>query len=391
MGKSEVVCSAGDEARGRQRHGGLTAQRQQFLRHIDRGRIGVAPGGLAQLVAWVDPSIERLAHLPRAQGRVVLALAHLDADLFGADRGRAAIGQRLEGGAARGVGIGASVDLAVDPGLVEPGDAGDGTDLGIGRGAGDCIVPFGNGARAALHIVGSSNDIAVALSSVVGCNSACRIGHLCLHSNVGTGVGGRRHQGNLVGRPAHCYQHARAVLGGLGPVLDRIADRDMAQDARQNVLPDRLNLRSGRELDERRAPLAVHGGVSDGTQHIPDGGLAMCVKHAGALEARQVHGFWREAELLDILSNHVAAAHGRAGGPDHLDGAGLGIGRGGGQRRAAGEQFHGVSHPGPPSVTAPPTGRGRGPAHLRAPCRRQSLHRPVRRHSHARRSPGTGS
>ncbi len=78
-----------------------------------------------------------------------------------------------------------------------------------------------------------------------------RVGHLCLHANVGAGVGGRRHQGNLVGRPAHGGQHARAVLGGLGPVLDRVADRDVAQDARQHVLPDRLHLGPGRELDER--------------------------------------------------------------------------------------------------------------------------------------------
>ena len=102
------VQRAGDEAGGRQRHGGLAAQGQQFLRHVHRRRIGIAAGGLGQLVARVDPRIERLAHLPGAQRGVVLALAHLDADLFGADRGRAAVRQRLEGGAAGGVGIGAS-------------------------------------------------------------------------------------------------------------------------------------------------------------------------------------------------------------------------------------------------------------------------------------------
>jgi hypothetical protein len=67
------------------------------------------------------------------------------------------------------------VDLAVDPGLVEPGDAGDGADLGIRLGAG-----LGGRRR-------------------VGGLSGGRVGHLCLHANMGAGVGGRRHQGNLVG------------------------------------------------------------------------------------------------------------------------------------------------------------------------------------------------
>jgi hypothetical protein len=41
-------------------------------------------------VARVDPGVERLAHLPGAERGVVLALANLDADLFRADRRRAA-------------------------------------------------------------------------------------------------------------------------------------------------------------------------------------------------------------------------------------------------------------------------------------------------------------
>lgn len=52
----------------------------------------------------------------------------LGADLFGADRRRSAAGQRIEGGTAGGVGICGGTDLAVDPGLTQPGDAGDGAD-----------------------------------------------------------------------------------------------------------------------------------------------------------------------------------------------------------------------------------------------------------------------
>ena len=99
------VQRAGHEACRRQRHGALTAERQQFLRHVDGRRVGVAPGGLGKLVARVDPGVERLAHRPRSECGIVLALAHLDADLFGADRRRAALRQRLEGRAAGGVGI----------------------------------------------------------------------------------------------------------------------------------------------------------------------------------------------------------------------------------------------------------------------------------------------
>ena len=80
-----------------------------------------------------------------AQARVIVAVAHLDVDLFGADRRCAAARQRVEGGAAGGIGIGGNVDLPIDPGLVQPGNPGDGTDLGVdrdarlrrGRGGGD--------------------------------------------------------------------------------------------------------------------------------------------------------------------------------------------------------------------------------------------------------------
>jgi len=99
----------------------------------------------------------------------------------------------------------------------------------------------------------------------------------------------------------------------------------MPQDARQHVLPDRLHLGPGRELDERRAALAVHGGAAHGAQHVAHRGLPMRVEDAGTFEARQVHGLRREAQPFDVWPTHVAAAHGRAGGPDHLDGTGLGI------------------------------------------------------------------
>jgi hypothetical protein len=112
----------------------------------------------------------------------------------------------------------------------------------------------------------------------------------------------------------------------------------MPEDAGQHVLPDRLHLRPGRELDERRAALAVDGGAADGPQHVAHRGLSMRVQHACPFEAGQVHCLGREAEPLDVLPGHVAAAHGRAGGPNHLDRAGFRIGGGGRQGCAASEK-----------------------------------------------------
>src|SRR5690606_22377887 len=125
------VQRAGDEARRRKRQRGFAAQRQQLLRHVHGRGVGIASGWFRELVPRVDPCIERLAHLPGAERGILVALAPLDTDLFGADRRRGPLRQRLEGRAAGDVWIGVRVDLTVDPGLVEPGDAGDGADLGI--------------------------------------------------------------------------------------------------------------------------------------------------------------------------------------------------------------------------------------------------------------------
>jgi len=145
-------------------------------------------------MARVDARVEGLAHLAGAQGRVVLAFAHLNTHLFGTDRRRAAAGQRLESRTTGCVGISGRVNLAVDPGLVQPGDAGDGADLGVDRGAG---LRLGRGDG---------------------------VGHIGLHADAGTGVSRGGDKGNLVGRPANGGQNARAALGGLGPFFDGIAD-----------------------------------------------------------------------------------------------------------------------------------------------------------------------
>lgn len=104
----------------------MAAQNKQLARHLGAGRIGVAPRRLRQLVLRIDARVEGFAHLAGAKHRLVLALAHLDTHLLAADRRRGTTRQRLESGTARGVGVRLGVDLAVDPRLVESGDAGDG-------------------------------------------------------------------------------------------------------------------------------------------------------------------------------------------------------------------------------------------------------------------------
>jgi hypothetical protein len=141
---------------------------------------------------------------------------------------------------------------------------------------------------------------------------------------------------NLMGRPAHGGQHPRAILGGLGPFLDRVADRDVPQDPGQNVLPERFHLGPGREADQGCAALTVNAGRLHAAKHIADGGLAMRIQHAGPLQPRQVHCLRIEAEAFNIRASHVTAAHRCASGPDHLDGAIIAVGAGRGQVGTAG-------------------------------------------------------
>jgi len=164
----------------------------------------------------------------------------------------------------------------------------------------------------------------------------------------------------------------------------------MAQDPGQHVLPERFHLWPGREPDQRRAALAINGCGLHVAEHIAHGRLSMRIEYAGSLQARQVHRLGRKAEAFDIRTSHVAAAHGGAGGPDHLDGAIIAVGAGRSQVGAAGQKRDDVIHGEcPPWRRA--AYRSSGPAHQCAPCRRQSRHRPVRRRSPVRKSLACGS
>ena len=109
------------------------------------------------------------------------------------------------------------------------------------------------------------------------------------------GSAGVRHQGNLVGRPAHGGQ-PRARCSRWSRPTPRPSSRPRhgrrmppARPAPPPPPPpDRLHLGAGRELDQRRAAFAVHGGAADGAQHVAHSCLAMRIEDAGPFEARQV-------------------------------------------------------------------------------------------------------
>lgn len=104
----------------------MAAQNQELARHLGAGGVGIAPRRLRQLVLRIDAGIERLAHVPRADRRIVVAVASFDANLLGADVAAAACGQGLEGRAARLVGGRGVVNEPVREFGAESGDAGDG-------------------------------------------------------------------------------------------------------------------------------------------------------------------------------------------------------------------------------------------------------------------------
>ena len=64
----------------------------------------------------------------------------------------------------------------------------------------------------------------------------------------------------------------------------------MAQDAGENVLPNRFNLGAGRKLDDRFAIFTIHGGASYCAQHVAHRALFVRVKDAGPDKAGQIDG-----------------------------------------------------------------------------------------------------
>ena len=62
----------------------------------------------------------------------------------------------------------------------------------------------------------------------------------------------------------------------------------MAQDARQDILPERFHLGAGRELDEGGAPLAV------------DGGVDTAALDSRSMAAKAVPGLYFVGEAVDV-------------------------------------------------------------------------------------------
>ena len=235
----------------------MAAQGQQLARHLGAGGIGVAPGRLGELVLRIDPSIERLTHLAGAHGRVVVALDHLDAGLLGADRSAATCASASKAARRASSADRRAVDQRVHELLAQPGNAGDGANLGIDR-------------RSVSISVGGG-------SAGVSAGTVVDLGHDASFANGGAGIGRRRNEGDFDRRPGDGGADAFAGrgIGVVAPALDRVADRDMAQDAGEHVLPDRLDLGPGRELQDRSALAAIDAGIAHRAEHVAHRGLAV--------------------------------------------------------------------------------------------------------------------
>ena len=268
---------------------------------------------------------------------------------------------------------------------------------------------MGNGADLGIGASAGPNSIGTLFGVVDRRRAVLRRGGLLfhdaiLHANGSARIGGRRDKGYLVRRPADRGADAPAILGALVPGLDRVADRDMAQYAGGDVLPDGLDLGPARELDGSDALFAGDGGIADGAEHVAHRGLAMGIEHARADQPRQVHGFGIEAQALDIVAVQILPLDRSARGPDDVHGAGVGVDGAGRETRAAGEGVElrterqictsehrrRVSHDRPHWVAPVAMPRNKGPARRRGPCRRRSRHPPARHRSRARRWPGSG-
>ena len=202
-----------------------------------------------------------------------------------------------------------------------------------------------------------------------------------LHADAGAGVGGRRHQEISWGSSAR-RSAPRAPFGRLGPFLDRIADRDVPQDPRQDVLPERFHF--GRDEKRISAVPRWPSTAADCTLPAHRGRQIAGGRRARwPLAGRDRSTARRKAEAFDIGPAMSRRRIGRTGGPITLDGAGVAIGAGPGQVGAAGQQGGGCQSSGCPRLAGAWTPKP-GPAHPTAPCRRRSRHRPVRRRSPVR-------
>ena len=152
-------------------------------------------------------------------------------------------------------------------------------------------------------------------------------------AEAGGGVGADRHGGELERLPVDGAPDRRLAVG-LGDLVaaDRVADRDVADDAGGDVAPDRLDVgpvgeAHGGAADERLA-LARDPGPLDDADHVAEVPGAVGVEERrAAVQAAEidVRLLEREHLVVALAGPGIAPAHRRAGRPDHLDGAPLGV------------------------------------------------------------------
>jgi len=226
----------------------------------------------------------------------------------------------------------------------------------------------------------------------------CLSVHVALHSNVSAGIGGCWHKGNLVRCPAHSGQHARASLGGLGPILDGVADRHVAKNAGHNAC--QIGSTSGRAENLMtavpRSPSTVALRTEPSTSRTADWRcasrtLAPCSRDKSTASGVRLNRsmYWpamsrrRTGAPVDQITSTVrACASAEVGASVPLRvrktvGVGNGI------------SCHDVIHR-RCSPCQGPVHRLSGQAYLCVLCRRRSPHRPVRRRSPVRKSPDFG-
>jgi hypothetical protein len=145
------------------------------------------------------------------------------------------------------------------------------------------------------------------------------------------GVRANGHGGHLEGRPVDRTPKLAGRLGfGDLKAVDLVADGDGADMARLDVAPDRLNIGALRNPDLSNATTVFDTGGprDDRTDHgIQRVDLVHLQKRRARVQTIQPHMGRVEAELLVIgLAEQGGPADPGPSRPDHLDGAGVGIG-----------------------------------------------------------------
>lgn len=89
-------------------------------------------------------------------------------------------------------------------------------------------------------------------------------------------------QGGLKDGPASCSANAGAGLGGLGPRIDAVSDRESAEDAGGDVGEEGVGLRASTEANGGDQGTALSPGRLDDAQGVADTPLPVAVEHREA-------------------------------------------------------------------------------------------------------------